>query len=698
VIVINAAVKTVHIVFKTHLDIGFTDLAANVLDQYVHSFIPKAIELAERTKDDAERFIWTTGSWLIRYYLEHAAPEETRKMEEAIRKGHIVWHGLPFTTHTELMDKKLFEFGLSITSRLDKTFGKQTIGAKMTDVPGHTIGMVPLLAAAGIRYLHLGTNPASKAPDVPPAFVWRAADGSEIIVNYDDSYGAAMVIPGFEDALYFAHTLDNVGPQSLEEIHRLYRDLAEQYPNAVIKASTLDDYADRIWSCKSSLPVVTEEIGDSWIHGAASDPSKIAAYRELLRLRDKWIEEGRLIPETEEFDSFNMQLLLIPEHTWGLEVKKFLPDFVHYAKPEFQAARDRDVIGDNLFPLTYEFTAKWSSQYRERTGKPSFSYSEVERSWDEQRSYVRAALQALSPDKRAEAQAAVNSLTPTGTAVEQYEPIAAGRSYHLVQFEVVFGEDGSICYLEDRNGKVWSSEQSRIGRYFYETFGLADYQRWYEQYHTYWDRNADWVAGDFGKPGMEFANPRPEHRRFSPRIESIRTLRTDKTDRVLVKLRMPDEAAVIQGAPRVLELSYSFAKDRTVIDIELDWFDKDAHRLPEASWFTVAPLVNNPNLWKMEKLGAMLSPLEVVKDGNRSMHAVQSLLAYSGSDGSASIQTLDAPLVSMGQPRLLQFDNTFADLTGGLHFNLHNNIWGTNFRMWYEEDSKFRFSLELKSN
>jgi hypothetical protein len=30
-----------------------------------------------------------------------------------------------------------------------------------------------------------------------------------------------------------------------------------------------------------------------------------------------------------------------------------------------------------------------------------------------------------------------------------------------------------------------------------------------------------------------------------------------------------------------------------------------------------------------------------------------------------------------------------------MHFNLYNNVWGTNFAMWYDEDSRFRFSLNF---
>lgn len=699
VITINASIKTVHIVFKTHLDIGFTDTAQNVLDKYVDSFIPKAIQLADQLAEQSgpERFIWTTGSWLIRYYLDNAAPEDAIKMVEAIKKGHIVWHGLPFTTHSELMDKQLFEFGLTISKQLDLTYGKQTIAGKMTDVPGHTIGIVPLLAAVGIRYLHFGTNPASKAPDVPQAFVWRAADGEEVIVNYNDSYGEAMVIPGFEEALYFSHTLDNIGPPSVEDIHKLYRELAEQFPNAVIQASTMDAFADKLGSVKSSLPVVTEEIGDSWIYGAASDPSKIAAYRELLRLRDKWIAENRLVPDSEEYNSFCNSLMMIPEHTWGMDIKKYLPDFVNYSKDAFTEARKRDVIGEDLFPLTYEYASGWSAGHNKSVGKLSNSYSEVEASWNEQRDYIVTALRSLDDDKRREAEEALKGLLPVHAEVTEYTPIAIRQTYSLGPFEVEFAEDGSISLLRGANGKVWADDDSRIGRYSYETFGMPDYQRWYEQYTTYWDQNFDWITADFGKPAFEFAKPMPTNRTFEPSLVSISMEHANDADYVVAKLRMSDEACEIQGAPRELELLYRFAKDKEVIDVTLNWFNKDAHRLPESSWFSINPAVNNPNLWKMDKLGSTVSPLEVVKNGNRSMHAIQSVLTYSGADGGVKIQTWDAPVVAIGQPRLLQFDNVFSDLRGGFHFNLHNNTWGTNFRMWYEEDTSFRYTLTFES-
>src|SRR5215212_7266694 len=111
---VGPGVGVVHLVFKTHLDVGFTDLAANVMEAYFEDFIPRAIEAARelRRRDGPERLVWTTGSWLIYEYLERASPDRRRSLEEAIEAGDVAWHGLPFTTHSELVDPGLFEYGL----------------------------------------------------------------------------------------------------------------------------------------------------------------------------------------------------------------------------------------------------------------------------------------------------------------------------------------------------------------------------------------------------------------------------------------------------------------------------------------------------------------------------------------------------------------------------------------------------------
>jgi hypothetical protein len=47
----------VHVVFKTHLDIGFTDLAAWVTENYIQAFIPRTIETEAELYPQEEQWV-----------------------------------------------------------------------------------------------------------------------------------------------------------------------------------------------------------------------------------------------------------------------------------------------------------------------------------------------------------------------------------------------------------------------------------------------------------------------------------------------------------------------------------------------------------------------------------------------------------------------------------------------------------------
>lgn len=700
-------ITTVHVIFKTHLDIGFTDLAKHVMNKYFKFYIPEAIQLAEQLRllGGPAQFVWTTGAWLIHEYLKQASEEEKMNLEKAIAAGSITWHGLPFTTHTELMDPLLFEYGLSIAGKLNAQYGKSTITGKMTDVPGHTIGMVPYLEKWGIQYLHLGVNPASKVPSVPEIFVWKAKDSSEVIVNYASNYGNMVEIDGFEEVMVFAHTGDNCGPPPIEVIQAEFASLSERFPSALIQASTMDAFAEKLITMKYRFPIVSEEIGDTWIHGAASDPTKISQYRELLRLRDKWLQEGKLSLDSLEYADFCDQLILIPEHTWGMDEKKFLTDFKNYSIHDFHAAREADLITEEALLDKYSYIGSFamdesdsrsSALFEASGGKKSYTF--FENSWQEQREYINRAIRCLSEDKQRESIEALQVLKPVQEDWLNGQELQIATHYMLGSFQVEFNREGSISKLVDRSGKVWADEDNCLGRFQYETFGLQDYQNWFQNYVENWSKHYHWADADFGKPGMEFAEPTPEHSLFSPNLVRMLTRSETLYDLVQVQLYMPYYCVQTLGAPHEIRIEYRFHKVQQKIDVEISWFDKQAYRLPEASWFSFALKVGNPNLWKMDKMGERISPLDVVKQGNRSLHAVNTGVYYEGSDGKVSIETWDAPIVSPGEKRVLQFNHTFASLDGGMHFNLHNNVWGTNYPMWYEDNAKFRFTININKH
>ena len=79
------------------------------------------------------------------------------------------------------------------------------------------------------------------------------------------------------------------GRTRIEEIHRIYSRLRKQFPNAQVTAANLTDIANAVEPYRQHLPVVTQEIGDTWISGVPSDPLKVARYLEVARLRNEWL-------------------------------------------------------------------------------------------------------------------------------------------------------------------------------------------------------------------------------------------------------------------------------------------------------------------------------------------------------------------------------------------------------------------------
>ena len=343
-------IKDVLVIFKTHLDIGFCDLADKVVKRYLNEFIPNAIKRGYELKDTDTPYIWTVGSWLINEALKNDADGSVAR---AIEDGIIVWHAFPYTSFTETMSRELLDYALSISDDLDSRFGRKTVAAKMSDVPGHTKAMIPFLAKHGVEFMHIGVNPAYPLPPIPPLCRWKYKD-DEIILMYQSDYGNTMEFEDF--VITFGFTHDNTGPQSVEEIKELYRELRERYPQANVRAATLDDAAIMLRSIKDTLPVVTEELGDLWIQNAGTDPQKLSLYRELLR----HIEKNGISADISD------NLLLVPEHTWG--------GF------EFMFDNFKDYLLEDFCRVPAEAKALY------------------EQSWKEQRDYIDKAQAALGTD------------------------------------------------------------------------------------------------------------------------------------------------------------------------------------------------------------------------------------------------------------------------------------------------------------
>jgi hypothetical protein len=659
----DPGVKRVLVMFKCHFDAGFVDTQTAVVRRYFTEFFPRAMDLAGQLRQSGNyRYVWTTGSWLLYEYLEQATREERQRMEKAISVGDIAWHALPFSWQTELMDGSMISGSIGLSRTLDQRFGRTTTGAKMTDVPGHTRGLIAPLAAQGVKFLDIGVNEASTPAEVPPLFLWKDPDGSSLVVMYHHAYGSVVRVPDSDLAIAVVVRDDNSGPHTLEEIHETYSTLGGRFPNAQIIPTNLTEIANAVDPHRGSLPVLTSEIGDTWIHGVASDPLKLARYREVARLRQGWLAQGNFSVGDATDVALLRHLLLEVEHTWGTDTKTWL-DFDHYIPSDLAAMLDTK------------------------------NYKVVQFSWQEKRQDLFAGIATLPAPLREQAQTAVRNLKAVPPRLAHPSPRPAGSEIETPHFVVgIDPKSGAVHRLRNKkSGREWASSEHPLALFSYQTLSQQDYSRFFDSYVV---SNEDWAKKDFGKPNIERFGA--ESREWLPSVAELQVEEDPQGHRLLARLEVNDPEALRSGRasfPQKMYLEMLLPKAEPVIHLNFSWFQKAATRLPEALWLSFHPMAPDPTGWMLEKSGKAVSPVDVVRSGNRHMHALSKGFGYKDENGAFLVETLDAPVVTLGTKSPLCFSNLQPDLSAGVHCNLFNNAWGTNYIMWSGEDMHFRFFL-----
>ena len=658
-------VHTVLLVAKCHLDVGFTRTQAKVMRQYFDTYYPAAMKTAaDQRLAGGDRYTWTTGSWLLYEYLEQADAATRRAVEQAVSSHDLAWHGLPFSWQTEMVDRSMIEGALGFSRTLDQRFGVRTIGAKMTDVPGHSRGLVAPLHEAGIRLLDIGVNAASTPPQVPDIFLWKEPSGRSLAVMYHrQDYGGVLEIPGAGVAVDVEVRGDNSGPHTPAEIAAIYAKLRARFPGAEIKAATMNDVAAAVDTVRSTLPVVTSEIGDTWIYGCASDPYKVARYRSAARLREQWIARGRFAAGDATDIELLRRLLLAAEHTWGTDTKSYL-DYEHY-----QPASLAGVLA--------------------RPG-----YVVMETSWKEKRDDIDAGLAKLPADLQKQANAAAEALLPAAPDTSQmasHDPAKPFETRHFVM--KLDPATGAVIGLRDKaTGTEWAGPRDPLALFTYQTLSSEQYAAFMERYLTI---KTEWGPKDFGKPGIE--NFGAADREWHPHVVRCFTSTSGTEDRMVLELAVSDSAAEQKGDvawPRQIFLDIRLPVDTARMELRMVTLGKTQNRMPEAMWLTFSPLGVLPNSWELEKVDQPVSASDVVSGGGRAMHAVSDAVrCRTAQNRLFELRTLDAAVVAFGERSPLNFSVQMPNFTTGAHVSLFNNCWGTNYPQWSGGDWLYRFQL-----
>lgn len=728
------AVKDLHVVFSNHLDLGFnvrawcdgddgctstnqtkTGLPCRpwafwVMNENINVFLPRAAQTAANmSASGSDRYIYMTQPWVASFYencdntgmndwrnaaggngnsiVECPSNQSRALFKEAIANGDIFFQAFPHNAQPGTYDSSLFEASLDMAAHLADSLGARRPGTfSQRDETGMTRAILPLLKKHNISMISLGSGGSSGGhPVIPDLFVWRdASSDSDVIFTFDHGYGGGTHILPNGVALYCAWNTDNSGPQSPASAMSIYENLRKHYPSAKVHASTFDDFSAVAQSVKHLLPVVTQEIGDTWLYGVPSDPLKNVWFREFSRLRRKCVDSGDCNPTTPAFRNFDRLMTKIPEHTWGEDTTWYLHDYDNWTNAQINEA----MLQDN-----YNMTVE---------------------SWREQRSYLINAPGVLKAEEQhskfaqslEEAFSSLADLTipPNPANAKQHE--GSTTSIYTCEIgnenvDIAFGTDGAISSLVYKKHD-WA-DSSHLGRFTYQTISADNFTTFCEEYGNSGCKDTTENPGchNFHKPNMSSANP--NYHEVVPQVSKLYHS-ADECAFSVQSIVKPPTDGVTYGPPKQVwtrvEIT-SASSDGLQVAVTINWVNKTTTRLAEATWVSFAPNVQSSSSgWSILNLDTLVDPTDVVQHGAVHLHSIgaDGGMIYSGPEGNMSIYSLDAPVVSCGvlSPFPTPGDNSTLNenMSNGMMWNLQNNIWNTNYPQWYPFEGVYGYGTQ----
>ncbi|WP_316834199.1 hypothetical protein [Pedobacter nutrimenti] len=723
-------VTDVWVVFKTHFDLGFTDLPENVFARYRGEMMDKALNVIEKNSSlpKDKHFAWTVPGWPLYAQIlgPKQDPERKKRIEKAIREGSIVVHGLAFTTHTESLDEEDLVRSLGYSSRVARAYGQALpISAKMTDVPSHSWILPTLLNNAGIRFLQLGCNPASQYPRFPPLFWWEGADGSKILCQYTSDYGSGVKAPSdwpLKNYLAMIMTGDNHGPPNQEEVESIVAQINKEMPGVKIHLGTLDDFAKAALAEKPNLPTVKGDTPDSWIHGLLSNPVEAKIGRNIRPLEPaldglhtqmkNWGIPVKSI--SAKLDKAYEQSLLYAEHTWGMNAE-YGPRYSYgedWKKWLAEAAAEPDPENGDFSKL------KNSDAHQTNIG----SKKKWLHSYDVKRNYIHQTNDIINTELKSHLDLLARSVHVSGKRLVVYNPLPWKRSgivenpwnkgsyfyikeiapsgyvsysekdlkesvltndhqsefetpYFKIVFDLKKGGIASLIEKETKRELVDQSSKYIVGQFLHERFSTKEVDQWF---NTYSRIKEGWGLNDLGKPGMLGTDKAP-YMAFTPDDWKITVSHSDITDIATLT------SLATQGFANKYTLTFTFPRNAAYVDVE--WFvdNKTPDKQPEGGWLCFPFEVKDPK-FTVGRLGGPIDPAtDIIPGSNKYLMAVNTGVSITQKDKSGvGLSPMDSPLIGLGEPGLWKFSLDHSPKIPSVFVNIYNNMWNTNFPLWQE--------------
>ncbi len=344
-----------YLIHHTHLDIGYTHVQDDV-ERLQWSHLDSALAYGAASADNPEdaRFVWhPEGLWAVESYLETRSPPDRERLLDGIRRGWIALDGMYANLLTGLATEEALLQSLEPARQMAELTGVPIETAMLSDIPGFSWGLVPVLAESGIRYLTIGPNFGHRIGRFMDAwgdrpFYWESPSGDARVLTWVSSGGYAWFHSGLGYATisrqfdeenifkYLAQLTDAEYPYAIAALRynigsdngppdpglaAAVRAWNEKYVSPRIRIGSTRElfraFEDRYGS---ELPVYRGDLTGHWEDGAGSSARETAATR---RTAESLVQTGALaamlgltLPEDEVRRAWR-DVTLFYEHTWG---------------------------------------------------------------------------------------------------------------------------------------------------------------------------------------------------------------------------------------------------------------------------------------------------------------------------------------------------------------------------------------------
>lgn len=739
------------LVMKSHFDIGYSALARAVEHEYRTTMIDRALDTMEQNAKVAgpgEQFVWTIPGWPMQTILwDGQNPARKQRIEDALRRGNLVIHALPYTIETGSADVETLARCFIYSSRIARKYGLPLPNdAKMTDVPGHDWIIPTLLSHAGVRFFHLGANPTNVQLKQPRLFWWEGPDGSRVLTMFSSGYDSGLLPPAdWPHRTWLAMVMggDNEGPPAAASVRGWIAKIRQNFPNARITVGRMEDFADSLLAEKPDLPVVRGNVSDSWIHGLASSPNAMKAVANarpklfaLESLRTLGLGWGiQFQPLADVIAAGYDNSLRWSEHTWGLANQHFVPG----------------LYGD-AFDKAYA------------SGLPP-NYQHMVESWREHDAFASRIRDDVTPLLEAELNTLAENVNVAGLRIVVFNPLPWPRD-GVVDFALPFMgsiagmtavtsvDDGQILPLQ-----TWGAASHRNGRFVaravpplgYRTYTLAKAPPKEtslagdaksatienRRLRVTFDPARGCIASLVDKAsGLELVDTNAPHgfgqylyQQFSraecdsyvnsyilPRYRGSHGPITAKSTYVPADAKHVDfsptncsleivtngfslTATLVppmsrSGPAHAAALAVTVYEHSAALDLQLNIVNHPATENPEAGWICLPLAVPDPQ-FRLRTPGAITDPArEMIDGGNFAFSWTQGGMSVCDPAGrGVGICSPDAPALSLGEPGIYRFADRWPGPRARVYIHLFNNKWNTNFRSFWSGDFCARVRL-----